>query len=310
MGINRRLPTTDEARKAALLKATSKNAATSAANRHLTASTQTRLAAITQSFVEAMQTRGVALAAQTAKTTDVYEAKHQAQMYISHFFQVFNLGVARGKYPASERALFQMPVSSAAGPNLDSEEAIIEWGVNVVSGDAQRISAGGTAMSNPTTEEVAEVLEAFNTLNTQQSELKDAYDNAQQAVTNLRTEADAVIKKVWDETETYFNEETPSSMRRKCREWGIKYKSTTEISFRISLTESGTGNAIGNATVTLTDTGNQHPTDAAGKVTIVSTIADEATFSFEHPDYISQEQTLELPEGQTTFDISISMVHV
>ena len=39
----------------------------------------------------------------------------------------------------------------------------------------------------------------------------------------LNGEADAVIKKIWDEIETYFNEEAPSSQRQSARELGVKY---------------------------------------------------------------------------------------
>lgn len=310
MGIQRRLPQSDESRKTALIAAKTKNDATAVGNRHLTASTQTRLNDIVGEFTAAMLARGVALAAQSSKTEELNTVKELAQKFVSHYLQVFNLGVARGKYPASERSFFQLPVSSDALPKLTTEQDIIEWGLNIVAGDIARIAAGGTAMSNPTTAEVESVITAFTTLNNEQSALKDTYDNAQQDVANLRTEADAVTKKVWDETETHFNEEAPPSMRRKCRAWGVVYVSTTEITFNFTVTDSVSGSAIGNAVVTLTETGNIHNTDAAGKVTIVSTIADEANFTFEHPDYNMHEQTVEITDGQTVFNIAVTMVHV
>ena len=71
-----------------------------------------------------------------------------------------------------------------------------------------------------------------------------------------RPEADAVVEKVWDEVETFYNEETPASIRRKAREWGIIYVSDIQLTFNIHAKDSVSNNPIEAVVCELTETGN------------------------------------------------------
>ena len=310
MAISRRLPQSDETRDKALTQAKVKNDSIPVANQFLTAATKTRLNASQPLFRAAMQNRGNALAAQAGATMGVSDAFVKTKMFISHFIQVFNLGVFRGKYLQQHRAFYQLDVNSDSLPPLNTQQDIALWGQRIQAGDAARIVAGGVAMANPTAAEVTTEVTDFITKNTGQSTLKDDYDNKQQTVAALQDESDKVIKKVWDEVDTFYNEEEMTSKRRKCREWGIIYVSDVELTF--DLTAVNTINSIGieNVTVLLLETGNTITTNPDGKGEIKSTIVDEATFRFTHPDFAPQDIVVTLPSGTTLFEVKAKMVAI
>jgi len=219
----RRLPKSDEQRNDALTAAKKRKDVTLPAEMVLTPNTAIRLDALQPVFHEKMRLRGLALKEQSNLTFQVEETKNTCRMYISHFIQSFNNGVDRGMFPASDRAHYQLDVSSNSVPSLKSEADILRWGQRLIDGDADRVAAGGKKMSMPTIIQLTNVFNDFNDINLQQSLKKEAYDRAQEEVSGMRTEADKLTLRIWDEVETAFTEEDPSSKRRKAREWGVVY---------------------------------------------------------------------------------------
>ena len=310
MAISRKLPGSDQTREKGLTQAKTKNDSIAAASQFLTAATKTRLNAIQPAFKTAMQNRGNALATQAGATLGVTDAFVKTKMFISHFFQVFNLGVFRGKYLQQHRAFYQLDVTSDSLPPLNTQQDVALWGQRIQTGDAARTAAGGVPMANPSAAEVATEVTDFITKNTGQSTLKDDYDNKQQAVAALHDESDKVIKKVWDEVDTFYNEEEMTSKRRKCREWGVVYVSDVALTFNLTALNTANNKGIENVIVLLLETGNTITTNPEGKAVIVSTIVDEATFRFTHPDFAPQDIVLALPSGTTTFEVKALMVAI
>jgi hypothetical protein len=310
MSISRRLPQSDETRDKALTLAKVKSDSIPVANQFLTAATKTRLNASQPLYKQAMQKRGNALAAQAGATMGVSDAFAKTKMFISHFIQVFNLGVFRGKYLQQHRAFYQLDVTSDSLPPLNTRQDVALWGQRIQDGDAARTSAGGAAMANPTAAEVTAEVTDFVTKNTGQSTLKDDYDNKQEDVAALQDETDKVIKKVWDEVDTFYNEEEMSSKRRKCREWGIIYVSDIELTFNLTAVNTANDKGIENVVVQLLETGNTTTTNPDGKGEIKSTIMDEATFRFTHPDFDLQDIVVTLPSGTTVFEVKAKMVAI
>ncbi|MGV9004985.1 hypothetical protein [Flavobacterium sp.] len=307
MSIARRLPNTDATRSKALTKAKFKNDSIPVANQFLTTPTITRLDDTQPVLKVAMQRRGTALAEQVDATSEVSQSFLKSRMYISHFFQGFNMGIARGIYMAANRAYYQLDASSDSVPAMHSHQDVAYWGENIETGDAARIAAGGVAMASPTAAEVKAAVDSFNTKNTDQSILKDNYDSKQEAVSALHEEADKVIKKVWDEVETFYNEEENSSRRRKCREWGVVYVSDVEHTFNCTVVDAVTNEGIDTAVIVLLETGNTGTTSNGGRAVLKSTIVDEATFRFTHPGFQAIDMVVPMPTGVTSFDVKAMM---
>jgi len=305
MVIRRHLPKRYGAIHKALMMAKFKNDNINPSNPVLTPATQARLNAMEPLFSAAMQTCGNELAVQTRQTALVSEAFDIARDYISHFIQVFDFGVKRKKFPAAARAFYRLDVNSKKLPRLTQESDITHWGDIIESGDAARITAGGAAMSNPTAAEVKTAVDDFRTKNIAQSNMKDAFDKAQEAVMALAPKARKVIKKIWDEVETFYNEEKAPSRRRKGREWGIVYTSDVEIIFHFTVTDTGNAH-IDNAAIELDETGNIVQT-AHGAAQMKSQVSDFATFIIKHDSFQAQTIHLELPHGQTEYHLAVKL---
>jgi hypothetical protein len=224
--ITRQLPETSEDRQKALHLAENKRLSIPPAKNPLTAGTTSRLTAILADYNTKNQAIANAKLAYSSGTPQKDTAGNTLRTFISHFIQVFNLGVARGKYPAAHRSAYELPIDSAALPELTSDSDLLLWGSRIVTGDANRLVAGGLAMTNPDAAEVDAAKGIFHTLFTDQSNRKDALDNAQETLEAILDEADKVIRKIWDELEAHYNEETDESRRENMREWGVIYVTT------------------------------------------------------------------------------------
>jgi len=222
----RRLPRTDEERASALNMAKKRKEEVSATEVPMSASTISRLDAAQLEFQLHLQERGNALSAQSKATAAAEPLRAKARMYISHFFQVFNLGVTRELFPAAHRGFYQLDMNCEAVPVLDSAENITRWGQRIIEGDAARVAAGGAAMALPSAAEVQTVFEAYLAASVTQAERKAAYDIAQECVATMRPDIDSLIVRMWNEIEAAYSEEGASSKRRKARQWGVVYISS------------------------------------------------------------------------------------
>ena len=217
-------PDTDTQRLTALQSAKIKADATPPAQLAFSPDTLAALIALLPTLATEMQQRGTALSGQASTTAAINPFRNRVRMFISHFLQVFNLGVERGDYSASDRAHYQLPVSSDKLPKLSGDEDLVLWAGNIAAGDAARVTAGGAAMVNPTAAQVAAEFGLYEPMLAVHTTAKDAYDSEQEDVEDMRPEVDDLINDIWDEVLFTFRKDSPSSMRRKAREYGVVYR--------------------------------------------------------------------------------------
>lgn len=289
-------PQTDFERLEALEAAKVKADVTAPADLAFSADTLTRLNTFLPSFRTEMQQVGSALSAQNAATVIANAAKANTKMFISHFFQVFNLGIQRGVYTADQRAHFNLDVNSADVPRLLTEQEIATWGQRIITGDAGRVTAGGAPMSNPTAAQVAAAHTTYINAQGDQSTKKDAYDHEQEDVEALRVDADDLIADIWDEVEFTFRKETAGSKRRKAREYGVRYKPNPgeapgpeDYSIQGTVTDATTGNPLTDVAVLLAGTDVIELTDAQGKYLIPVQPAGTYSLTFYKNAYVLNE---------------------
>lgn len=300
--IARRLPRSDFGRQQALNTALNKNSITPGP---LNATTVTRLTAMKGAYDTGIITHGNAKAAQGNGTPVKDAAIALLRMFISHFVQVFNLGVRRAKYPAADRSFYQINISSESVPNLDDEDDVLLWGSRLVTGDPLRVAAGGAAMENPDIAEVATAhtgaTTAFNTYST----LAENLDTAEEALAALNPDADTLIKRIWDEVETFYGEEEPSSKRENARRWGVIYVSTTTATLTGLVKDGGVPRP--DTEVTLDQTSATVLTNAEGRYTIVTNLIGDATLSVHGPapDNPTGHQFVVIPEHHDDIVINV-----
>lgn len=222
----RQLPQTDDERLKALQTSKEKAESTDPAQWAIAAETKTRLDDIYARFSKETGERGEALAAQAPASKKEDTAMDRAEKLMSHFWQVFNLAIDRDKYEEGDRAYYQAPVGSKEIPWGQTEAEIVLWGKRLIDGEAKRIAAGGTAMTNPGIDEVKTAYDAFMVEHNAQSAAKDKHDKEQEDVEDMRPGVDDFVRNdLWAEIEHHFRREEPPSLRRKAREWGVIYRS-------------------------------------------------------------------------------------
>ncbi len=169
--------------------------------------------------------RSSALSAQSEATAARVVAESKCRMYVSHFFQVFNMGIDRDEHKASERAFYGLDVSLESVPDMFSADDVRRYAENIIKGEVERVNAGGTAMINPSKDQVEAVYNDFAAKLKDQAEKKTTYSKEQKDVDNIRAQADELIKDVWDEVEFHFRKLPPAAMRREARAYGVVYTS-------------------------------------------------------------------------------------
>ncbi|MBI4930441.1 MAG: hypothetical protein HY841_06740 [Bacteroidetes bacterium] len=309
MSITRKLPDSDEKRNIALSGAKTKKDNTAPANIAITPNTITRLDAMQPLFSSLMQARANKLQAQTDSTTVKETAQARARMFVSHFIQAFNNGVDRGMFPPSHRAFYQLDVNSNSVPDISTEPLLTQWWQRLIDGDAARIAAGGAPMAMPTIAEVTFEYNAFKNANIAQSTAKNNYDSAQEDVEDQREEADKIILKVWDEVETFFNEEPITSKRNKAREWGLVYVSTVKTTIRGKGRHAVTAAALAGMSARLVETNESAVTDANGDFELVTGFVGPGNMEFAKPLFVTDTKALNIPEGgDLTQDVNLQPV--
>jgi hypothetical protein len=141
---------------------------------------------------------------------------------------VFNMGVKRGVFTAPDRTTYGLPMARATVPKLRTDSDLVLWAKRIISGEAVRVAAGGTPMAMPSAAEVAQVFDDFRPAWGQLTERKRIYDLEQEDVEKLRKAVDELIADIWDEVLFHFRKESPSSMRRKARQYGVMYRPSTK----------------------------------------------------------------------------------
>ena len=295
--IQRRLPQSNPAREKALNKAKNKKDNPGPAGNFLTTPTTNRLDAIQPDYHTGMRQINIKGAAANAATRLKNTAKQLCYIFVSSFIQAFNLGVKMGVYQPDDRRFYQIDESSDALPPMTTDDDLVEVGKHVIDGEADRIAAGGTAHPFPLIATVQTKYSSYKNKNTDQNSAQEELDNAQEAVGALNTEADKVIKKIWDEVETFYNEEDTESMRANARHWGVVYVTLGEkatITFPVSRSNDGTPVIAAHGEI---ENGGEGDTGQDGVLILETTLVGDVVALFTCPGLQDKEVPFTIVEG-------------
>jgi hypothetical protein len=299
--ISRRLPQTNIRRKQALEQAAQKQASPGPNGSCITPATATRLAAIQAPYTNAYNARNQRQAESISATKAKDIAMQSMRLVCKHFIGVFNYGIERGKYQASERTYFSIAENDSNLPNLSTEASVINLAKAITENDAARVTAGGAPMANPDTAEVLAALNAYTPLAQAHSNAQDALDNAQELLEDANSAVDSIIKKIWDEVETFYNEESPESQRNNAREWGVQYVSVGNAStITFTVTNSNIpAQPVALATITQLDNGVEKTTNLEGIAEFETIIfGTDILFEIKAVGYLDKVVSLSYEEGE------------
>ncbi len=178
---------------------------------------------VLRTFENAQSMYKESLAKQASENRKFQKYIKNAKLYISHFIQVLNLCIIRGEIKKQVKSSYNLDLDNYSVPDLSSNEAILQWGKNVVEGDQERQRSGGTPIYNPT---IARVNVAY-------SQFKDAYFSQKtyqkqtarllESLSSQRGDIDSLICDLWNQVEAMFADLPPVKRIEKCKEFGLIY---------------------------------------------------------------------------------------
>jgi len=176
----------------------------------------------------------------------------------------------------------------------------------LATGDIARVAAGGTAMSNPTIAQVNTIFAPAKAAIILQSNLKGELDVAEEAIDALMPEADKVVRKIYDEVETHFNEEEPESMRADARDWGVEYITKGPPAVLTGLVRTGAGAPHIGATVVIAETGAEATTNAEGRYTLETSVISIVTIQATVAGVGTGQQPADIPEHEDGINLTVA----
>ena len=150
-------------------------------------------------------------------------AQNNIKTYISHFIQVYNMAVVRGEFKKDGKNHYNLSPDTNSVPDLSNEENILAWGQNLIEGERLRINHGGSPMTNPTISSVRTYYEIFKDARAELQFLQIAIQRTRENFNVERAKTDQLIKEIWDEIESNFNQLPSEEKIAECTKCGIIY---------------------------------------------------------------------------------------
>lgn len=268
----------------------------------LTPQTEQRLNAIAPVFMQQVALVAELKGKYYGLTAQKDKARTNILLHVSHFLQVFNMGIKRDKYDASDRALFNIHINSDALPLLKGDNHIATAANFIVNGEAERIALGKPAVVNPSAAEVEIAYTEFINLKHLTGNAHIALIDAQIALRTLAKEARAVIKKAWREIEVHYHNGDRPHMRKLAREWGVHYqRKGGEKLLRGTITDAATGLPLRAVKVQFANGNNKALSNAEGSFTLTTNLMHEQMLLCMLTGYHPTETSVVLKEGKENF---------
>lgn len=170
-----------------------------------------------------------ALATQAPLTDATNRAVARETLFVSHFHQVYDFGVARGVFSAGGRAFYGRDVNATTVPDLASIPAVLAAGAAVVQGEADRQRAEGARfvpMALPSAAEVGAIHAEAEGLRKAGLAAQTRTDREQNEVAPVYAEAQKLAVSICNTVEFRLNEREDldaPGRRRIARRWGVVY---------------------------------------------------------------------------------------
>lgn len=168
-----------------------------------------------------------AQALQSPLTSDTGVKTARLQMFVSHFHQALDNGIARGFFSGGARSFYGRDVSNPVLPPMSTHQELAEAAEMIQNGETARATAEGAtyqAMSNPSRDEVVDAAAEFNTAWAASKVAAAKTDTEKEEVQALYPEAQALAVDLADTIEFFHRKDKVASSRRvKCARWGVVY---------------------------------------------------------------------------------------
>ena len=159
------------------------------------------------------------------KAKKEYEQLFQkAQLYISHFIQVLQLAAIRHEIRPDSLALYGFEEGrEMILPPLLTEVDLLQWGEQLIKGEADRTYQGGVPMYNPA---IAKVKVHYDLFKESIHSLKIYRQNnvrSKDAIVEFRDKANAYIEMIWSRVEKKYWDSPPDAKTDKYKNYLIDF---------------------------------------------------------------------------------------
>lgn len=150
--------------------------------------------------------------------------KKKTKLYISHFIQVLNFAILRGELKPKVRTFYGIAQEQTTVPPLNTDEHLLDWGQKIIDGEHKRIATGGNPIYCPSIALVKVNYNLFKEISSFQKALKDKAKHYEKELADIRNEANALIRKIWEHVEKEFSHIKNTEKKIElCKEYGIVY---------------------------------------------------------------------------------------
>ncbi len=219
----RRLPNTDQARLRALKTAQNKGSQLSPVDLAFSQKLLFDVKAFVPQYEQIIQQYQFNRDRQSKFGKSLSEHFKTARMYLSHFLQVVNMGIARGELKSHVRTFFGLSENDKNIPEITTENQLLEWGKKIIKGDEERTAKGGSRIFNPTIAMVKMRFEKFHENYDFHKDIQKTSQKLHEKVAEQREVADQLIVKLWNDIESNFSEFEPEEKRQRASEYGVVY---------------------------------------------------------------------------------------
>jgi len=219
----RRLPNTDAARIRAMNQALEKGKEIPPFDLAYKPDLYVKLQALLPSFIHNCQLQRQAYDKQVESSKDYQELLKKAKTYISHFLRVMTMAVQRKDLRANTPEYFGFINGHYSLPTLSSEKDVIYWGNKIIEGEATRMRAGRTPVTNPSMAVVKVHFENFIDAYHFQKTLQKRTSDYSSKINDLREKVDELIVNIWNDVEDTFSGLPEEEKRSKAENYGLVY---------------------------------------------------------------------------------------
>ncbi len=171
----------------------------------------------------------IAIGEQGTATDAFSAARKRPAMFVSHFHQVYDLGVARDVFTAAGRSYYGRSISDTTIPDPGDDDDLADALDAIIKGEPDRQAAEGVsfvAMGNPSAAQVVAVRTTFNTARNPKSLALQKTDREREEASVMLPEALERCKDIYETVEYFYRKDTDDASRRtKCARWGVLYVS-------------------------------------------------------------------------------------
>ncbi|MCA9979514.1 MAG: hypothetical protein KDD89_01725 [Anaerolineales bacterium] len=150
------------------------------------------------------------------------EAIETLATYVRDFWEVARRRARRLGQPAEVLTFYGLPLDGMS-PNPSTADEWLTWAGTVVQGDAEAVTAGYAAMSNPSAVEITAVLTTAQQEVTEANAADRTYDQSQEQLAEVRAQADQLIDDVMAELRFTLRRKDAASQRRVMRTYGAVF---------------------------------------------------------------------------------------